>query len=235
MKPFLNVHWKNLLVVNYRVDPAALGLLEDELPAGTELDGFHGEHHVSVVAFQFQKTRILGIPMPLYRDFAEINLRFYVRRQVDGAWRRGVVFVKEIVPCRLPAMVANKIFKENFHIRALTCGSDDKTLNYQWIDGGELQQLEIDRNTQLETPAPGSLTEHIIDHYWAYKKINDTTTGEFQVTHRAWQTHPCPAARIDLNIAQVYGQQWANALTPVSTFYADGSQVQVTKPKKLRN
>lgn len=233
MKTFLNVHWKNLLVVNYRVDPAALGLLEDELPAGTELDDFHGEHYVSVVAFQFQKTHILGIPMPIYRDFAEINLRFYVRRKVDGQWRRGVVFIKEIVPCRLPALVANKIFKENFHVHPLHCETTDKKLSYCWSDGGETQKLEIDRRSDLEKPEPGSLTEHIIDHYWAYKKFDATTTGEFRVTHRPWQTHPCPTARITLNIAKVYGEKWASALTQVSTFYADGSQVKVTNPKKL--
>jgi len=210
-------------------------LLEDELPAGTELDDYHGEHYVSVVAFQFQKTRILGIPMPCYRDFAEINLRFYVRRKVDGEWRRGVVFIKEIVPCKLPALIANKIFKENFHVRPLTCETKGKKLTYQWAENGEAQNMEIDRLTQLETPEPGSLTEHIIDHYWAYKKFDATTTGEFQVTHRPWKIHPCPTASINLNIAKIYGKKWAGALTQISTFYADGSQVGVTKPQKIEN
>ncbi|BDS08957.1 hypothetical protein NT6N_39970 [Oceaniferula spumae] len=234
MTAFLNTHWTDLLVVNYRLDPTAIGLLEEHLPAGTELDTYHGDHYVSVVAFEFSKTRIMGIPMPFYRSFPEINLRFYVRRKVNGEWRRGVVFIKEIVPCKLPALIANKVFKENFHVRPLSCETTDKKLTYRWTENDEAQELQIDRLTELETPNPGSLTEHIIDHYWAYKKITPKVTGEFKVTHRPWKTRPCHNAHINLNLAKVYGKKWANALTPVSTFYANGSQVGVTNPKKLK-
>lgn len=34
------------------------------------------------------------------------QLRFYVRRRVDGEWRRGVMFIKEIVPRRAIAAAA---------------------------------------------------------------------------------------------------------------------------------
>ena len=109
MKNFLDVHWNHLLLVNYQIDPAVLKIY---LPAGTVLDDYHGKHYVSVVAFEFEKTRICGIPMPFYRSFPEINLRFYVRRKVHGQWRRGVVFIKEIVPCRLPAFIARGVTKK---------------------------------------------------------------------------------------------------------------------------
>jgi len=210
-------------------------LLTEHLPAGTELDDFHGENYVSIVAFQFQKTRILGVPMPFYRDFAEINLRFYVRRKVDGTWRRGVVFIKEVVPYRLPALIANKIFKENFHVCPLSCNCTHDCLRYQWTEGGANQRMETQTLPECHKPEKGSLTEHVIDHYWAYKQLDETTTGEFEVKHRPWRVHDCLDAKIDIDLLQAYGGEWADVLDekPVSVFFADGSRVGVTKPEKL--
>lgn len=235
MKAFLDTQWEDLLVVSYRVDPAAKGWLEEQVPAGTELDDYMGEHYVSVVAFRFRNTRMMGLRMPVYRDFAEVNLRFYVKRRVGGGWRRGVVFVKEIVPCRLPAWVANVVFKENFHVRPLRREVVGNRLRYEWREGSGLQRVEVEKANTLAEPERGSLTEHIIDHYWAYKRVGQKVTGEFAVTHRPWRVFPFEKACIQLDIAQIYGQRWAEALKggPVHTFYADGSRVQVTKPQML--
>ena len=41
---------------------------------------------------------LLGVPIPFHRNFDEVNLRFYVRQQEGSEVRRGVVFVREIVP-----------------------------------------------------------------------------------------------------------------------------------------
>lgn len=115
MKPILKTRWEDLVMVNYEVDRE---WAEKFVPAECELELFDGRALVSVVAFRFHKTRLCGIPAPLYRDFAEINLRIYVKRKVaiDGDYRRGVVFIKELIPHRLPALIANVIFKENFGV-----------------------------------------------------------------------------------------------------------------------
>src|SRR4051812_23124769 len=83
---FLTAEWRHLLMINYVVDPAALAPL---VPAGTELDLWQGRAYVSVVGFRFLNTRVLGIPVPFHRNFDEVNLRFYVRRSVNGEWRKG--------------------------------------------------------------------------------------------------------------------------------------------------
>ena len=103
---FLTAEWRHLLMVNYLVDPAALVPL---VPAGTELDDWQGRTYVSVVGFRFLRTRVLGVPVPFHRNFDEVNLRFYVRRRVDGERRKGVAFVKEIVPRRAIAFVARTL------------------------------------------------------------------------------------------------------------------------------
>jgi hypothetical protein len=99
---FLTARWSHLAMLNREVDRA---LLMPLLPAGVELDDWNGAHHVSAVGFLFLGTRVLGVPVPFHADFEEVNLRFYVRRESGGSLRRGVVFVRELVPRRLIALI----------------------------------------------------------------------------------------------------------------------------------
>ncbi len=93
-------------MVSYEVDRSALvGLV----PRGTEIDDWQGSTYLSVVAFLFLDTRVLGLPIPFHRDFEEVNLRFYVRRRTAEGWRRAVVFVKELVPRAAVAWVARAL------------------------------------------------------------------------------------------------------------------------------
>ncbi len=98
-------------MLNYVVDPR---LITPLIPAGTEIDFENGETFLSVVGFLFLDTRLLGLPIPLHRDFEEVNLRFYVRRKSADTWRRGVVFIRELVPRRAIAFVARTFYGENY-------------------------------------------------------------------------------------------------------------------------
>jgi len=98
-------------MLNYAVDPA---LLAPYVPDGTVLDAHGGITYVSLVAFQFEHTRVLGIPVPLHRDFEELNLRFYVRREHQGEVRRAVVFIREVVPRRAIALIARALYNEPY-------------------------------------------------------------------------------------------------------------------------
>ena len=98
-------------MLNYVVDPR---LITPLVPAETEIDFENGETFLSVVGFLFLDTRLLGLPIPLHRDFEEVNLRFYVRRKSADTWRRGVVFIRELVPRRAIALVARTFYGENY-------------------------------------------------------------------------------------------------------------------------
>src|ERR1700709_1663302 len=102
--PFLTAHWSNLCLFTYTVPDV---LLEPRLPPGLELDRRDGRAFVSLVAFDFLNTRVLGIPWPGYRNFAELNLRFYVRRRAGARAQRGVMFIREFVPQRVVAWTAS--------------------------------------------------------------------------------------------------------------------------------
>src|SRR5947199_7907613 len=98
-------------MLNYVVDPR---LIMPLVPAETEIDFGNGETFLSVVGFLFHDTRVLGLPIPLHRDFEEVNLRFYVRKKSADAWRRGVVFVRELVPKRAIATIARVFYGEPY-------------------------------------------------------------------------------------------------------------------------
>jgi uncharacterized protein YqjF (DUF2071 family) len=72
MKPgkFLTAEWRYLAMINYEIDPA---ILLPHVPRGTELDEWQGKTFVSMVGFHFLNTRVLGVPLPFHRNFAEIN------------------------------------------------------------------------------------------------------------------------------------------------------------------
>lgn len=111
LKPFLTANWRHLAMLNFAVDPK---LLAAYVPAGTELDFFNGETYVSVIGFLFCRTLVLGLPIPRHRNFEEVNLRFYVRKKSADTWRRGVVFIRELVPKIAIAVTARVFYGEPY-------------------------------------------------------------------------------------------------------------------------
>lgn len=104
---FLTAEWRKLVMANYQVEKE---VLLPYLPVGTELDVWNDKCYVSLIGFLFQNVRLLGIKVPFHTNFEEVNLRFYVRYQDAGVWKRGVVFIKEIVPKFALSLVANTIY-----------------------------------------------------------------------------------------------------------------------------
>jgi hypothetical protein len=98
-------------MLNYEVAPS--GLISF-IPPGTELDFYQGNTFVSVVGFNFLNTRVFGCAFPFHRNFEEVNLRFYVRHRAPEGWRRGVVFIRELVPRRFIAFIARTCYGEPY-------------------------------------------------------------------------------------------------------------------------
>ncbi len=226
-KVFLTAEWRNLLMVNYAIEPA---ILEPFVPAGTELDFWNGRTFVSIVGFQFLRTKVLGVPIPFHRNFDELNLRFYVRRKVDGEWRTGVVFVKEVVPRWAIAFVARTVYNENY----VRCPMRSKVsvpgpLRYDWWHANAWDSVSATVVGEPYSPAPDSEETFITEHYWGYARQRDGSTVEYQVTHPAWPVRKCEAATLSCRTAEFYGPTFAPYLAapPSSAFAVDGSAVAV--------
>ncbi len=216
---------------NYEVDPA---LLTPLVPSGTELDSWNARTHVSIVAFRFLDTRILSVPIPFHRNFDEVNLRFYVRRDTRTGRRRGVVFIREIVPRRMVAAVARLLYNEPyayFPTRSAIEADARLAVTYSWRCAGRWHTLAAEAARPLARPAEGSLDQFIAEHYWGYTRQRDGTTLEYQVTHPPWMVAPAATRRIDVDFVSVYGAAFAAVLRqPTSVFLADGSPVTVSSP-----
>lgn len=234
--PFLSAQWLNLALANYAVPPAAL---QPFLPAKTELDTWNDTCYVSLVGFLFKNTRLLGIPIPFHVNFEEVNLRFYVRYRDGDTWKRGVVFVKEIVPRPALTFVANTLYREHYATMPMrhrwTETGQSRQVEYAWKCQGLWQSLALTAEKIAQPILDGSEAEFITEHYWGYTRINPHTTFEYEVTHPRWDIYPVTDSVIQVDFEKVYGKSFAplNDMEPLSVMLAKGSAITVENKRKI--
>jgi len=224
---FLTARWSNLVLINYAVAPE---ILEPRLPRGTKVDLLDGHAFVSLVAFHFEDTRVLGIPWPGFRDFTEVNLRFYVRAGRD----RGVAFVRELVPQRFVAAVARAIYNEPYSAVAMTGAIRRRDrvvevahkLNFPF----GAQRIRVRAKDRPFTPPPTSEAHWFKEHRWGFNRDHFGRTIRYEVDHPTWQVYPVIGWKLDWDWARIYGGEWAHLqrAKPRSVLLAVGSKVSVS-------
>jgi len=230
----MTAEWKWLLMANYTVDPA---LLEPLVPRGTELDAHDGSVYLSLIGFLFNRSRIFGVPIPLHQSFEEVNLRFYVRRRE----RRGVVFIRELVPRYWVATIARLGYNEKYssvpmsHRIHADPASDAREAEYAWGTGKNRCSARLTTAGESFLPAEGSLSQFITEHYWGYAAQPDGSTKEYEVKHPQWQVRSAREVHVEGDQSHFYGKQFCEVLKrpPDSAFLADGSEVKVFKGTRL--
>lgn len=233
---FLSAEWRKLALANYEVDKE---ILQKYLPPFTELDDWQGKYYVSLVGFMFMDTKLRGFGIPFHINFEEVNLRFYVKYNEAGTWKRGVVFIKEIVPKPAITFVANTVYKENYQTLPMKhkwqVDGDELTVEYLWKTKN-WNKFAVKTNAKSETMAIGSEEEFITEHFWGYTKIGANVTSEYQVEHPRWEVYPVKSYEIVVDFGANYGQDFAflNELEPNSVMLAEGSPINVLKGKKIR-
>ncbi|HKK76218.1 MAG TPA: DUF2071 domain-containing protein [Saprospiraceae bacterium] len=233
---FLKAEWRRLALANYAIDPA---ILQPFVPYHTVLDQWRGTTYVSLVGFLFKNTRMLGIRIPFHVNFEEVNLRFYVKYKDAGEWKRGVVFIKEIVPKPALTLVANTIYREHYQTRKMRHEWRETETSlwttYDWKDGGKWQSFAVESERQAKDILPGSEAEFITEHYWGYTRIKEQLTYEYGVTHPRWQCYPVKDYKIAVDFARVYGPAFSvlDGLTPKSVMLAEGSPITVEGKVRL--
>jgi uncharacterized protein YqjF (DUF2071 family) len=237
---FLSAEWRYLAMLNYEIDPA---VLQPYVPRGVELDSWQGKTFASMVGFLFLNTRVLGLPVPFHTDFEEVNLRFYGRRRGEEGWRRGVVFIKEIVPKRAIATVARMFYNENYvampmrHIieEAATPTGTQLTVGYDWRFGDTWHKLWVKTQGDPQPLVAGSEEEFITEHYWGYAAQKDGGCVEYRVEHPPWRVWSVAECEFTCDVARLYGPSFGEALQarPSSAFLAEGSPVAVRRGVRI--
>lgn len=225
---FLTARWTHLAMLNWVVDPA---VLEPRVPAGTTLDAFGGDTWISMVGFRFLDTRVLGVGIPFHRSFDEVNLRFYVRRTVGTDVRRGVCFVKEIVPRRAIAAVARRLYGERYVALPMRHELSAEQVRYAWRFRGRWHHLGLRPIGEPASCTPDSAEAFITEHYWGYAAQRRGGTVEYRVEHPPWRVWQAEDATFTCDVARLYGPELAEVLSapPRSAFLAEGSAVQVRR------
>jgi len=234
---FLTANWKNLALFNYEVERE---ILEKYVPTGTEIDLWNNKCYVSLVGFMFKNTKVLGLKIPFHTNFEEINLRFYVKRFENGEWKRGVVFIKEIVPKKAITLIANTLYQEHYDTKKMKHkiieNKDTNNFIYQWKNDKKWNTIEIETKKYPSKIEVDSEAEFITEHYFGYTKCDENTTFEYEVTHPRWEELEVLKYNVDIDFEKTYGTDFGflENQKPNSVFLAKGSKITVKNKKKLQ-
>lgn len=228
-RPFLTARWANLAMVNYAIDPE---ILQPILPVDCSPDlREDGMARCSLVAFEFRSARVFGLRWPGHVDFPEFNLRCYVRR----GERRGVFFVRELVPRRAIAWAARWIYNEPYAVARMRCSTvvTDRaiTVDHEFRANGAWQKLKVSADAPAEMPAVGDPADWYKEHCWGFGTSHRGRALTYEVRHPRWAIHP--NARVDelrIDAERLYGPRWARLCDapPESVLLAQGSAVSVS-------
>jgi len=206
------------------------------LPPKTELDLFNGKCYLSLVGFMFLETKVWGIKWPFHTNFEEVNLRFYVRYNAGNEWRRGVVFIKEIVPKPIISIMANNLYNEQYETlrmkNELRKDANGFHVTYSWKKPG-WNAISVSVSGKKRPLEKNSMEEFITEHYWGYTTKNEKQTYEYAVEHPQWMVHEVMGHKIECDFKEVYGEKlsFLEKMKPSTVFMADGSEILVRKAR----
>jgi uncharacterized protein YqjF (DUF2071 family) len=237
---FITGRWSHIAILNYRAEAS---LLTPLLPKGVELDSWNGQAFVSIVGLSFEHLRVLSVPVPFYRRFQQVNLRFYVRRTSGRDCRKGVVFIREFVPYRAMIAASRLLYNQRYcfarmehhvetgpvahELESGRCSSGEvpTAVEYCWRYSGRWNQMRVKAASSPEVPRAGSFEEFITRRPWGYCRRRNASL-EFQVSRAEWLVS-AGSGSLDCDPARVFGKDFAGLLSdePVSAFLSPGSPI----------
>ena len=234
---FLTAEWNDLAMFNYEIDPK---ILESYVPKGTELDLWNGKCYISLIGFMFENVKVLGIKVPFHVNFEEVNLRFYVKRFENGIWKRGVVFVKEIVPKHAITIVANTLYNEHYQTLKMrhsrTENETSKSFQYEWFKDAKWNSISMTTEKNAIPIELNSEAEFITEHYFGYTNYNKEKSIEYAVSHPRWEQLQVIESKIDVDFESIYGKdfKFLQDIKPTSEFLAIGSKITIVGKKTIK-
>lgn len=229
---FARARWTHLACWSWTADPRDVAPL---VPSGVAADLFDGEAWLSLVAFRFRNLNVLGLPAVGYRDFAEINLRTYVRDE-DG--QPGVTFLREFVPDRLLTFLANRLFRESYRVipglNLSIAGTPGDTSRIRFIAPGPGTEIGIEFDS--ETPPWTTLDEDPLAAFLSRREYGAPHAGPpYRVTHPDWRTRRITRWRLsnpERLLADTPGFELVRERAPDAVHTFDGSEVVIHRPKR---
>jgi len=227
VRTLVTAEWRDLVLFTFEAPRA---LFEPLLPRGVELDDWRGRIFLSLIGFRFLGSRLLGVPIPFHGNFPEVNLRFYVRRQTPEGLRRGVVFLREMVPQQAVAVFARRLYGENYvRVPMAQMVEPGRSAKYSWQTTGKQHWIWARTVSPPAVPAPDALETFILDHHWGYTRTPDGGCLEYQVERPPWRVYPIESFEMCVD-----GElPFAHPAAPDSVIFAEGSEVAVSFGRRI--
>jgi hypothetical protein len=162
-----------------------------------------------------------------------------VQRKSSEGWRRGVVFIKELVPRWAIATVARVVYGENYEARPMRHfiepAAATPLVRYEWYAQKRWQRLAIQTKETAQPLVAGSEEEFVTEHYWGYAAQRDGGCVEYQVEHPPWRVWQAASVEFEGDAGALYGMQFAHVLAsePASAFIAEGSAITVRRGTRI--
>jgi hypothetical protein len=160
-----------------------------------------------------------------------------VKRRDGNEVKRGVVFIREIVPRWAIAIVARTFYNENYVMSHHFQSNDNRELvvRYAWKSVKNWSRIGLTVRGEAALPQTGSDEQFITEHYWGYAAQKNGSCIEYQVAHPAWKVWSSVSISVEGDISRIYGKDFSEVLrnAPVSAFLAEGSAITVSRGRRI--
>jgi uncharacterized protein YqjF (DUF2071 family) len=183
-RALLTQSWLDLAFLHWAVDP---GVVAPFLPRGVRPDVIDGRTYIGLIAFRMYRIGWLGLPgVPWLGTFPETNVRLY---SVDGAGRRGVVFLSLDAARLLPVLTARVGFRLPYIWSRMSVRTPDAA---QHGGRGAAPGTVLTYESRRHRPGRTAVTSHI--RVRVGEPVPDPTPAEHFMTAR-WGLHYAPLRR----------------------------------------
>ena len=232
--------WQDFVVINFDVDPR---IVEKHLPDGLQVDLYNDHTFVTVIAFTCKDTMLKGMRIPFHSNYLQLQLRCYVKRNVDDQVKRGVFFLKRYVPSRRVARLMSWWTGQEYlplKMRNDCTGfheTDPKIMpeaQYEWQINDHWNKLKIKARSERRKIRPEGKDRFILDHKYAYY-ANSKGLFEYRVESPPWLYWDAASGDMDIDVEPLFGKDFARPMRhrPSSVTLSRGSDVTVFKSQQI--
>jgi uncharacterized protein YqjF (DUF2071 family) len=224
--------WHDLAFLHWPAPPAAVAPF---LPAGTRPDTLDGVTYIGLIGFRMVRLGLLSGPgLPYLGTFCETNVRLY---SVDGAGRRGVVFLSLDAERLLPVLVAQAALRLPYQWARMRLTTDGGTHRYVSRRFGMTRRSARPANRMAVRPGeriaePGPL-EHFVTARWGLHVRAYGRTIYLPNVHPQWTLHRAELLSLDDELVAATGLP-APVGPPPSVLWSPGVPVRFGPPSRVR-
>ncbi|WP_236700282.1 YqjF family protein [Allosalinactinospora lopnorensis] len=218
--PLVRQSWRDTTFVHWPVAPADVAPL---LPPGTRPDTLGGVSHVGLVAFRVTATTVAGV-LPT-GGFTEVNVRLYA---VDGAGRRGVVFVTMDADSLHSVLAARALtglpyIWSDTSLRPQEGGIAAGAVRRRWPGGHARGRWRIAVRDHLAEPSP---LERFLTARWGLHTAHAGRTWWIGISHRPWRLFRADLLAYEGNLVDAAGIPLGEQ-PPISVLWSPGVDTDV--------